>query len=151
MLGVTGIKRVYQPNPGVAEVGNVPRGDSQVMCQRGGCDEAVIDRHGMAAGFQSREESCPERPGRLIEIDNSQSFAACREPFFKPPTFSPGWQKQNSVFHFSKNNRVDGNALFVLAKPIQNPAIRVRLGGFAENIGIDEKLHKESVDSDSIS
>ena len=46
---------------------------------------------------------------------------------------------------------VDGNALFVLAKPIQNPAIRVRLGGLAENIGIDEKLHKESVDSDSIS
>ena len=44
VLGVTGIKRVHQPNPSVAEVGNVTHGDTQVMCQRGGCDEAVFDR-----------------------------------------------------------------------------------------------------------
>ena len=56
----------------------------------------------------------------------------------------------NAESNLAEDDWIYGEFQFVPAKPINHAGARLRFGGFAQDIGIDEKCHNVSVDSDSI-
>ena len=60
------------------------------------------------------------------------------------------WGMRDPVAKLSQNDRIDCELCLVGLKPLNDRLIRLRPGGLAEDVGVDEVDHKLSVDSDSI-
>src|SRR2546425_12603363 len=55
----------------------------------------------------------------------------------------------NAKANLAQNNGIDRQLRLVLLKPLYHLCDRSRLGGLAENIGINKVSHRASVDSES--
>ena len=59
-------------------------------------------------------------------------------------------QEQNPESDLSKHDPVDGQLRFMAAQPCHDRVSRFGLRHLREDVGVDQKLHRVSVDSDSL-
>jgi hypothetical protein len=57
---------------------------------------------------------------------------------------------KNAEAQFPENHRIDRHVSLVCAKPVHNARIRRRFRRLAQNVGVNQMLHRVSVDSDSM-
>lgn len=75
---------------------------------------------------------------------------SCGKPSLQFSTARSGWQQINTETNFAEDYWVDSDFTFVVAKPLDDPLLRLRLRRFTQDVGINEICHSVSVDSDSI-
>ena len=112
------------------------------MNQRRGGDQTILDRHRLSGGAKLREEFGLAQAGRGLPGQTMNLLNPSREPAFQLSPPRAGGQEINAKPYLAQNDRVHGNLAFVRAKPFDHPCRRLRLGRFAQNIGVDKVGHR---------
>lgn len=115
----------------------------------GTCGDQAI-RHGHRTTFAAQvcKKIRPDNSRFAIEVEKAKlsdpGFNPLRQP--RPPT--SGRKCKDSGVQFRDNDRVDDEIALVNTKPIDYRGGWPRLGGLAQNVGIDEKLHPPLLNSE---
>ena len=75
---------------------------------------------------------------------------ALLEPVLQPLPALSGWQQMDAKADLAEDDGVNDQFALVALQPFHHAARRFRLGRLAEDVGVDQEIHKLSVDSDSI-
>ncbi len=81
-------------------------------------------------------------------VERSPQNGKAIEPLFEPPTAFSDRQDEDPESNLAEDHRIDGDFLLMARQPSQHPWVGIGLGGFAENVGVDQIGHSVSVDSD---
>ncbi len=110
---------------------------------------AILDRHRLPGGAKTRQKFRPLQtrfrvPGQTVETPGSRI-----EPVFQGSPLPSLGKDQNPESQLAKYDRIDGDVRLMSAKPRHDARVGRRFGRLAQNIGVDQIFHIESVDSES--
>lgn len=144
------VKRIDDLHASLLEVRSIARRDGEPVYQ--GCrrNKAVLDRHRASRLAKCCEERRPSKTCRGVPRKTLHKLDTGIEPLLQLPSAPPSGQQQDAEANLAKDDRIDGDLAFVALQPLEAALIRRGLGRLAEHVGVNEKLHNVSVDSDSI-
>ena len=88
------------------------------------------------------EKYGPDISCRGVEVHDMNAFEASGKPLFKAVSAFTRRQLQNPILQFAENNWIDDDFRLVVEQPFDGGRNRPRLGGLAQDVGIDEVLHE---------
>ena len=135
---------------GLLEIVPVPGGDRNPVDKGSCCDQAVFDRHRLAAPPKIGEKLSPAQSSGRIPGETMDALDTVLKPPLQPVAALARREQQNAEADLSDDDRIDGDLPFMAGQPLQNPRLRIGLGGLAQDVGVNQDGHRVSVDSDSI-
>ena len=72
------------------------------------------------------------------------------EPWFEPPASPPLRKQENAESDLTKDYGIDHDVPFVSLEPFDDTSVGASLCRINQGIGVDETLHRASVESDSM-
>src|SRR2546428_733871 len=120
------------------------------MHESRGSNETVFDRHRASGRTKRGKQLRPSHPRLRLPRQAVQPLNAFVKPPFQPSSALPLGQEKDAEPDFAEDERVDGDVGLMLPQPVDDLGIWRGLGGFAQDVRVDEELHSVSVDSDSI-
>ena len=135
---------------GIHEITTVSRRDCQSVNDRRCRDEAILNRHGFPGCPKTRQQFRPLQTCLGVPRHTVKTAGPCVEPAFQRCPLPALGKDRNSESQFTENNRINGHVLFMDAKPFHDTRIGNRFRRLAQNSGIDQVFHSESVDPESM-
>lgn len=142
--------RIDERHAGGLEVAAVQGRDSEAMGKGGRGYQAVLNGHWLTAPTKVGEKLGPAQTDSRIPGEAVHPPHSLIEPALQPRASSAPRQQENPEPDLTQDNRVDDELPLVAAQPFDHPLIGLRLGRLGKDVGIDEVLHSESVDSESM-
>src|SRR5437016_7071068 len=137
-------------NTGLREINAVSRSDRQTVDDGGRCDETILDGHRFSGSARLRQQFRPLQPRVRIPGKTMETPGPCIKPTLqRRPLLSFGKNK-NAETQFTENDGIDGDVSLVRAKPMHNQRIRSWFRRLAQNVRVNQILHRVSVDSESM-
>jgi hypothetical protein len=131
------------------EVPLVERCQREVVRECSGGDQAVFDRHRLAAVAEISEQLGPAHADGGIPRQALDPPDPLLEPAFKlgaPPT---ACQKKDAEADLTQDDWIDDDRALVASQPLDDAGVGFGLGRLREDVGVDEVSHSVSVDSES--
>jgi len=143
-------ERINNLDAGLSEIIAVPSDHDQVVNKSRGCDKAIFNGHGLSRCAKLCQQLRPSQAIFSFPRQAMETLDPCGKPLFKFFSAPSSWQKQDTKTKLAQNDGIDHNFSFVLSKPPDDLCIRSRFRRLAQNIGIGQVSHSESVESDSM-
>ncbi len=141
---------INDSDSGVHKISAVSRGDRQAV-NHGRCrDQAILNRHRFPGCPKARQQFRPFQTGIRIPRQTMEMPDPRVEPAFQARSLCSFGQDKDTESKLAQNDGIDRQIPRVCAKPFHNTRIGSWLRGLAQNVGVDQVLHSESVDSESM-
>ncbi len=138
------------------EVASVEGRNRQIVCQRSGGDEAVLDRHCAPLCAKCREQLSPAQSRGCLPRYALQPPYSVVEPALEPASSTAAGEQQDTEANLTEDDRVHGELRLIVPEPIDDTLVGGGLGRLREDVRVNQIARQsdqpsESVDSDSIS
>lgn len=143
-------ERVHDIESRALEVAHVAGRHGEAMHESSRRDQAVFDRHGASGRAKAGEQLGPTEarlrfPGQAVQAPHPLIEPALES---RPPP-SAG-KHEHAESDLAEDHRIDDDRILVTPQPVDGGRRGIRPGRLAKDVGVDEVLQRESVDSDLI-